>query len=177
MPLFIYDLRGTEPELIKQLNKTYGGIFIISPRRVAICDPKDIHMVLGTHAFLKNKRYSNIEIMEPNMFLTVDPELNKQRRRQMGPSMSLANLKRMEPILLDAGTKQLLSKWDRDIEKSADKQRARICYHVDFMLMTFDIISTLGFGQTHRSLTSGDTQISKWVHGTFVLMFMQAIVP
>ncbi|KAJ1889484.1 hypothetical protein LPJ66_008009 [Kickxella alabastrina] len=134
-------------------------------------------MVLGTHAFLKNKRYSNIEIMEPNMFLTVDPELNKQRRRQMGPSMSLANLKRMEPIILDAGTKQLFSKWDRDIEKSADKQRARICYHVDFMLMTFDIISTLGFGQTHRSLTSGDTQIAKWVHSTFVLMFMQAIVP
>ncbi|KAJ1945455.1 hypothetical protein GGF37_001693 [Kickxella alabastrina] len=93
--------------------------------------------------------YSNIEVMESNMFLTVDFKLNKHCRRQMEPSMSLANLKQMELIILDAGTKQVFNKWDWDIEKSADKQRARICYHGDFMFMTFDIISTLGFGQTH----------------------------
>ncbi|KAJ1897224.1 hypothetical protein LPJ66_003509 [Kickxella alabastrina] len=161
-PMLLYQLRGLEPTLMKQFNQTYGGIFVMGPSRVAICNPKDSQTILSSHAFLKDKMYSNVELMEPNMFLTVDPELNKQRRRQMGPSMSLANLKQMEPAILDAGTKQLFNKWDWNIEQSADGITARVSYYNDLMLMAFDIISTLGFGQTHRSLTSGDTQITKW---------------
>ncbi|KAJ1902102.1 hypothetical protein LPJ66_000277 [Kickxella alabastrina] len=111
------------------------------------------------------------------MFLTVDPELNKQRRRQLGPTMGLANLKHMEPIIMAAGSKQLCSKWDRAIGQSKDGKTAKLCYHTDFMLMNFDIISSLGFGQAHRSLTSGDTQIVDWVHTTFVLMYLQGLFP
>ncbi|KAJ1946259.1 hypothetical protein GGF37_001271 [Kickxella alabastrina] len=177
LPLLYHQMRRSQPTLMKKHNKLYGGIFIMSPRRVAICDPKDSQVILGTHAFLKDKRYSNVELMEPNMFLTVDPELNKQRRRQIGPSMSLASLKHMEPAILEAGPKQLHAKWDRDIEQSKDGQTARICYHSDFVLMTFDVISSLGFGHAHRSLTSGDTRVAKWVKSTFVLIFLQAIMP
>ncbi|KAI7826728.1 putative cytochrome P450 monooxygenase [Kickxella alabastrina] len=177
LALFFYEVRGLEPEFIKFHNKKYGGIFVMTPSRVAICDPEDSQIILGTHAFLKDKRYSNIEIMEPNMFLTVDPELNKQRRRQMGPSMSVANLKLMEPAILEAGPKQLFNKWDRDIEQSADGLTARVSYYNDLMLMAFDIVGSLGFGQTHRSLTSGDTQIVKWVHSTFMLIFLQSVMP
>ncbi|KAJ1895986.1 hypothetical protein LPJ66_004268 [Kickxella alabastrina] len=46
-----------------------------------------------------------------------------------------------------------------------------------FMLMIFAIIGSLGFGQTHRCLTSGKTQIVDWVHSTFVLIFLQSIMP
>ncbi|KAI7822237.1 putative cytochrome P450 monooxygenase [Kickxella alabastrina] len=177
LPLLIHELRGDEPELMIKLNKKYGGLFVITPRRVAICDPKDSQIILGTHAFLKDKRYSNVEVMQPNTFLTVDPELNKQRRRQIGPIMSLANLKHMEPIILEAGTKQLYNKWDRDIAHAGEKHKARICYYDDLMLMTFDIISTLGFGQKHMSLTSGDTHIAKSVGSTLVIIFFESILP
>ncbi|KAJ1940500.1 hypothetical protein GGF37_003949, partial [Kickxella alabastrina] len=176
-PMLLYQLRGLEPTLMKQFNQTYGGIFVMGPSRVAICDPKDSQTILSSHAFLKDRMYSNVELMEPNMFLTVDPELNKQRRRQMGPSMSLANLKLMEPAILEAGPKQLFNKWDWNIEQSTDGITARVLYHNDLMLMAFDIISTLGFGQTHRSLTSGDTKITKWVHSTFILIFFQSVMP
>lgn len=43
--------------------------------------------------------------------------------------------------------------------------------------MTFDVISSLGFGQAHRSLTTGDTQIVNWVRDTFKLFFFQIVLP
>ncbi|KAJ2815570.1 hypothetical protein FBU31_006879 [Coemansia sp. 'formosensis'] len=43
--------------------------------------------------------------------------------------------------------------------------------------MTFDIISSLGFGQSHRSLTTGDRQIVHWVGQTLSLMLIQMVAP
>ncbi|KAJ1898951.1 hypothetical protein LPJ66_002433 [Kickxella alabastrina] len=177
LPALYHELRGVEPELMISRTEKYGSIFIIGPERVGICDPEIAQTLLLSHAYLKDKRYGNIVVFEPNVFLTIDPELNKQRRRQLGPAMTLANLRHMEPAILDVGIKQLHKKWDRDIEQSEDGQKARVCYQHDFMLMSFDIISSLGFGQAHTSLTSGDTRIAKWVHSTLVVMYLQAVMP
>ncbi|KAJ1897223.1 hypothetical protein LPJ66_003508 [Kickxella alabastrina] len=90
--------------------------------------------------------------------------------------MNLNNLKQMESIILDSGPWQLIEKWDK-IKESENGKKARIWYHNDLMLMTFGIIGALGFGQTHRCLTSGKTQIVDWVHSAFVLIFLQSIMP
>ncbi|KAJ2883312.1 hypothetical protein IWW38_005560 [Coemansia aciculifera] len=115
--------------------------------------------------------------MEPNLFLTRDPELSRQRRRQIGPALSMTGLGKMEPMLLAAGAEQLIAKWERAIEDSTDGCSARVCYYYDFSLMTFDIISSLGFGQTHRSLTTGDRRIVHWVGQTFNMMLIQMVAP
>ncbi|KAJ1825573.1 hypothetical protein LPJ56_002605 [Coemansia sp. RSA 2599] len=174
--MLYHDLRGTVPDFMQYHSNKYGSLFVMEPEKIGVCDPEDCLVVLGSHSFLKDQKYANVDFVEPNMFLTRDPELNKQRRRQVGPALSLTSLKRMEPAILDAGPKQLCRKWDRDIECSA-KGQARVLYHDDFTLMTFDVISSLGFGQAHRSLTTGDKKIVHWVNRTFTLLFLQAVVP
>ncbi|KAJ2522529.1 hypothetical protein H4217_000688 [Coemansia sp. RSA 1939] len=176
LPMMIADIRGTGHEFMLWHHQKYGSIFVMEPKKIAVCDPDDCVTVLGTHAFLKDEKYGNVDFIEPNLFLTRDPTLNKQRRRQIGPALSTSNLLKMEDVVLAAGPKQLLAKWDTQLAKS-DSGKAVICYHYDFVLLTFDIIGTLGFGQTHRSLTSGDRQITHWVKQSFNLLFVQFIFP
>ncbi|KAJ1859729.1 hypothetical protein LPJ57_006891 [Coemansia sp. RSA 486] len=176
LPMLYHDLRGTVPEFMQYHSNKYGSLFVMEPEKIGVCDPEDCLVVLGSHSFLKDQKYANVDFVEPNMFLTRDPELNKQRRRQVGPALSPTSLKHMEPTVLDAGPKQLCQKWDKDIEESVNGQ-AEVLYHDDFTLMTFDVISSLGFGQAHRSLTTGDKKIVHWVNRTFTLLFLQAVVP
>ncbi|KAJ2616708.1 hypothetical protein H4S08_000644 [Coemansia sp. RSA 1365] len=102
--------------------------------------------------------------------------MNRIRRRQIGPALAPRNLRNMESSILAAGVQQIMEKWDKTIAESLDG-KVRICYFYDFSLMTFDIISSLGFGQEHRSLTTGDRKVVEWVRQSFTLMFMQMITP
>ncbi|KAJ1667516.1 hypothetical protein IW140_002096 [Coemansia sp. RSA 1813] len=174
LPMFIADIQGTEREFMLWHQAKYGDVFVMEPAKIAVCDPDDCTTILGSHAFAKDQKYSNVEFIEPNVFLTRDPGLNKQRRRQIGPVLGVNNLLKMEDVILAAGPEQLIAKWDQRLESSA---RVSVCYHYDFMLMTFDIIGTLGFGQSHRSLTTGDRRIAHWVKQSFVLLFLQIVLP
>ncbi|KAI8319664.1 cytochrome P450 [Martensiomyces pterosporus] len=80
----------------------------------------------------------------------------------------------MEPTILAAGVQQLLDKWNGAIEQSATG-KAKVCYGNDFLLMTFDVISSLGFGKMQRSLAAGDLTIARWVKRTADMMLMQAV--
>ncbi|KAI9504429.1 putative cytochrome P450 monooxygenase [Coemansia spiralis] len=171
LPMFIADVRGTERDFMLRNYERYGSVFVMEPRKVAVCDPDDCAMILGSHAFAKDQKYANVDFIEPNVFLTRDPELNKQRRRQIGPVLSAKNLKKMEDTILDAGPRQLVAKWGQVADQG------KICYYYDFMLMTFDIIGSLGFGHAQRSLTTGDRRIAHWVKRSFMLLFLQAIAP
>ncbi|KAJ2522530.1 hypothetical protein H4217_000689 [Coemansia sp. RSA 1939] len=172
IPMLIADMRGMGREFMLWNYEKYGEVFLMEPTTIAVCDPDDSITILGSHAYVKDKKYANVDFIEPNVFLTRDPILNKQRRRQIGPALSASNLVKMEDVILAAGAKQLLAKWDKQLAKS-DSGKAVICYHYDFVLLSFDIIGTLGFGQTHRSLTSGDRQITHWVKQALELMFFQ----
>ncbi|KAJ1894090.1 hypothetical protein LPJ81_005231 [Coemansia sp. IMI 209127] len=174
LPMFIANIQGTEREFMLWHQAKYGDVFVMEPLKIAVCDPDDCATVLGSHAFAKDQRYSNVEFIEPNTFLTRDPALNKQRRRQIGPVLSVNSLLKMEPVILAAGSEQLLAKWDQLLSESP---KARVCYYYDFMLMTFDVISTLGFGHSHRSLTTGDLRITRWVKQSFFLLFLQILMP
>ncbi|KAJ2450402.1 hypothetical protein EV183_004319 [Coemansia sp. RSA 2336] len=151
----------------------YGPLYVMEPRKVAVCDPEDCRAVLASYKFAKNKLYGNVDFMEPNIFLTTSEELNRQRRRQIGPVLSAAGLRDMEHVVLAAGPQQLLRTWDRRLDAGDD----RVCYFEDFSLMSFDIIASLGFGQTHRSLTTQDRQVARWVDRTFALMILQMVLP
>ncbi|KAJ2608982.1 hypothetical protein EV177_004696 [Coemansia sp. RSA 1804] len=170
-------MRGVGREFMLRHYERYGTVFVLEPKRVAVCHPDDCATILGTHAFVKDVKYATVDFIEPNTFLTRDPVLNKQRRRQIGPALSTNNLLKMEDVILAAGPKQLLAKWDKQLAEN-NSGKTVICYHYDFVLLTFDIIGTLGFGQSHRSLTSGDRQITHWVKQSFELMFFQfAVAP
>lgn len=154
----------------------FGNLYVVEPRKVAVCHPDDCRLVLSSYAFVKDNLYSEVDFLEPSIFSTSDPELNKQRRRQIGPALSMAGLQKMEPNILAAGPQQLMAKWDQQIDLSPNSS-ARINYFIDLSLMSFDIISSLGFGKQHRSLTTGDRTTANWIKKTFVLMVMQMVVP
>ncbi|KAJ2377249.1 hypothetical protein H4S02_007703 [Coemansia sp. RSA 2611] len=175
LPMVLHDLKGTEADFMIENYEKYGSLYVMGPEKVAVCDLDDCQIVLSSHSFAKDPRYAQVDILEPNLFLTRDPELSRQRRRQIGPTFSMTGLSKMEPMLLAAGPQQLMAKWDRAIDDAGGS--ARVCYHYDFSLMTFDIISSLGFGQSHRSLTTGDRRIVHWVGQTFTLMLLQMAVP
>ncbi|KAJ2357974.1 hypothetical protein GGF43_001129 [Coemansia sp. RSA 2618] len=168
-------LCSTNDEMIS-MAKQHGPVFLMEPRKVAVCHPDDCRMILNSYAFVKDTLYSNVDFMEPNIFLTRNVELNKQRRRQIGPALSMPGLRKMEPTILAAGPQQLMAQWDKRIGTSGDG-RVRICYFYDLTLMSFDIIASLGFGQQHRSLTTGDQTIAHWVEKTFALMILQMVLP
>ncbi|KAJ2496519.1 hypothetical protein GGH96_005773 [Coemansia sp. RSA 1972] len=167
--------RSTNDEMIQAAAK-YGPVFLMEPRKVAVCHPDDCRTILGSYSFVKDTLYSNVDFMEPNIFLTRSAELNKQRRRQIGPALSLTGLHRMEPTILAAGPQQLMAQWDERV-REAGTDGARVCYFYDLTLMSFDIIASLGFGQQHRSLTTGDKTIAHWVEKTFALMILQMVLP
>ncbi|KAJ2611372.1 hypothetical protein H4S08_003190 [Coemansia sp. RSA 1365] len=171
--LFAGLTRSTNDDMIRDCER-YGSVFVMEPRKVAICDPEDCRQILGSYGFVKSEHYSNVSFMEPNIFLTRNAELNKQRRRQLGPALSMKGVRKMETSILAAGAQQLLSKWDKAIENS---EEAEICYFEDFTLISFDIIASLGFGSVHRSLTTNEKTIGLWVEKTFALMITQMVLP
>ncbi|KAJ2354367.1 hypothetical protein GGF43_003268 [Coemansia sp. RSA 2618] len=176
LPMFYYDIRGQEPEFMQRCCAKYGSVFVMEPDKVGVCGYKESTMILNSHGFLKDERYTRVKFIEPNMFLTRDPELNRQRRRQIGGALSPVGLRAMEPAILGAGVEQLMRKWDAQID-GAELGCARVEYFGDFSDMSFDVICSLGFGVEHRSLTTQDRRISTWVRNATRLMFVQIVVP
>ncbi|KAI8323700.1 cytochrome P450 4F12 [Martensiomyces pterosporus] len=175
LPLLVTILRGGFTDKTLNDYDKYGNLFLMAGKVVAVCDPNDCRLILATHAFRKDMMYAHVDFNEPNMLLTRDPELNKQRRRQVGPALSLASLRKMEPTILAAGVQQLLDKWNTAIEQSPSG-KAKVCYGQDFPLMTFDVIGSLGFGKAHRSLTTGNLTVTRWVKQTTNLTAAQMAI-
>ncbi|KAI8319089.1 cytochrome P450 4F12 [Martensiomyces pterosporus] len=171
LPMLVSMLNGGASDKTLNSYEKYGNLFIMADKVVAVCDPNDCRLILATHAF-KKAMVSHVDFIEPNVFLTDDPELNKQRRRQIGPAFSLASMRKMEPTILAAGAQQLLNKWNNTIEQSPNG-KAKVYYEKDFLLMTFDVISSLGFGKKQRSLTADDLTAARWVRQSIAMMFMQ----
>ncbi|KAJ1931053.1 hypothetical protein GGF37_007518, partial [Kickxella alabastrina] len=103
--------RCTNDDMVSDCEE-YGSVYLMEPNKVAICHPDDCRLILSSYTFVKDEMYSNVDFMEANIFLTRDSELNKQRRRQVGPTLSMAGLHKMEPAILAAGVEQLMTKWD-----------------------------------------------------------------
>ncbi|KAI8318822.1 cytochrome P450 [Martensiomyces pterosporus] len=174
LPTFIALLRGEITNEVLGSYEKYGSLFSISNKIVVACDPSDCRLILATHAFRKDMLYAHPDFLEPTMVHTRDPELNKQRRRQVGPAFSLASLRKMQSTILAAGVQQLLDKWNGAIEQSSNR-KAKVCYGQDFTLMAFDVIGSLGFGKTQRSLSAGDLTVARWVKRTNILMLVQIV--
>ncbi|KAJ1755467.1 hypothetical protein LPJ58_004202 [Coemansia sp. RSA 1591] len=175
LPMLYYDLRGQEPEFMQCNCQKYGSIFVMEPTKVGVCGQSECQTVLSSHGFLKDKQYARVKFIEPNMFLTRSPELNRLRRRQIGGALQPRSLRSMEPVVLGAGVCQLMSKWDTELALSGEP--IRVQYLSEFSDMAFDVICSLGFGLEHRSLTTKDQKMATWVRKTTQLMFVEIMIP
>ncbi|KAJ2535152.1 hypothetical protein IWW43_001844 [Coemansia sp. RSA 1935] len=175
LPMLYYDLRGQEPEFMQRNCQKYGSIFVMEPTKVGVCGQSECQTVLSSHGFLKDKQYARVKFIEPNMFLTRSPKLNRLRRCQIGRALQPRSLRSMEPVVLGAGVRQLMSKWDTELASSGGP--IRVQYLSEFSDMAFDVICSLGFGLEHRSLTTKDRKMATWVRKTTQLMFVEIMIP
>ncbi|KAJ2758296.1 hypothetical protein IWQ56_006037, partial [Coemansia nantahalensis] len=95
----------------------------------------------------------------------------------IGPALNLRNLLHMEDIILDAGARQILEKWDCALAAAGPDGQARVCYYDDFVLMAFDVVSSLSFGQAYRSLTTGERHIIDLTRQCIKVTFMEMGAP
>ncbi|KAJ2716917.1 hypothetical protein H4R19_000360, partial [Coemansia spiralis] len=95
IPMRVVELFGAESALMHRHYERYGSVFVLEPHMVALCDASDCTRVFSTHAFRKGHYYDRVEFLEPNIFFTTSPDLNSQRRRQIGPALQLRNLLHM----------------------------------------------------------------------------------
>ncbi|KAI7826731.1 hypothetical protein BX661DRAFT_198752 [Kickxella alabastrina] len=84
-PYFSPLLRCAEHELMMKHNQIYGSLFIMSPHRVTICDPKNSSTILGTYTFLKDHMYQKIKPIEK---WDKAKERKMERRRGSGTTMT-----------------------------------------------------------------------------------------
>ncbi|KAJ2792000.1 hypothetical protein H4R21_006231, partial [Coemansia helicoidea] len=126
LPMRLVEVFGYEPAVMYQLYEKHGSTFVMEPNKVAVCDPTETANILNTHAFRKDYYYERVDFMEPNILLTTDPELNRHRRRLIGPALSLRSLLHMEDIILDTGARQLLAKWNRAIAAAGPGGQVRV---------------------------------------------------
>ncbi|KAJ2714974.1 hypothetical protein H4R19_001456, partial [Coemansia spiralis] len=112
--------------------------------------------ILGSHAFVKPGAYAMPSAVEPNTFSTQSPEVNIERRRQVGPGFSHRHLHTMEGSILQCGVGGVQRKLDTllraEQEKDGSGRAVVIQYYKWFSLITLDTIGLLGFGREFHAL-------------------------
>ncbi|ORX71323.1 cytochrome P450 4F12 [Linderina pennispora] len=153
---------GTFADVCEDDYYRYGDIYHIGANRIALSNVSDCRRVLASHDFRKPRfRYQAFDTIGPNMLSNTVPEISNIRRRQIGPMFRHGYLAEMEPAIKECSIKALKAKWDRLIDDSGGT--AVVNYYSDFLLIVFDIISTLGFDYQFRTLENNGSQIVKWV--------------
>ncbi|ORX71839.1 cytochrome P450 [Linderina pennispora] len=173
----IISVMGKSGQYAQHEYDTYGELYLLEPYAVAISNPSDVRIALGSHAFRKASFYEAVDIFGiPNTFSATDPGFAVMRRRQLGPYFNPVYLGKMEHAVMKHGYLALKDVWEEQIGQSANG-KVNINYMNDFSLATFDIIGALAFGQEFNSLKHNDDKVAKWGTATIILNVARAAFP
>ncbi|KAJ1897781.1 hypothetical protein LPJ66_003169 [Kickxella alabastrina] len=172
LPLYYYTVRGNYHTYTISLHAKYGSIVRIGYNQISLANGSELRRVLATHTFPKGKVYETNVLPEQTTFTTTNPELNKTRRRQMGNTYSMDNMRAMEDTILEHGVLTLIRCWDAEIEKGA-----AVNYFYGFSGLAFDIIGVLIYGKSFDVLKLNDMTIIDNIHKLMVLSSIITILP
>ncbi|KAI8322153.1 cytochrome P450 [Martensiomyces pterosporus] len=144
----------------------YGDIYVYKPGAVAICNPEDLRLVLGSHEFRKTDFYKSIDFLGVQTIVSArDPKLASMKRRQVGPYFNSSYLARMEETIMKQGIHSIKEKWDKLISESNDG-KAEVEASRDLLFATFDTIGALSFGREFGALKNNDNTAPRWIAST-----------
>ncbi|KAI8321111.1 cytochrome P450 [Martensiomyces pterosporus] len=155
----------------------YGDIYTLAPNLVVLSEPSDCKRVLNTYSFPKSDLYDAFQLLDETIFTTNSAEVNRTRRKLIGPAFTHGNLAQMEPTILDCGILSIKKKWDEAIQSSSTGTTATIVYEHHFFLASFEIISTLAYGQRSYVLEKEETELLGWHKDYTRLGIVQVAVP
>ncbi|KAI8321112.1 putative cytochrome P450 monooxygenase [Martensiomyces pterosporus] len=156
----------------------YGDIYTLTPSLVVLSNPSDCKRVLSTYRYPKSDRYFAFGPLGDTIFSTSSADVNRLRRKMIGPAFTHGNLSRMEAVILECGVLSIKKKWDEAIESAAGLgSSATVAYDHHLFLAGFEIISTLAFGQRSHVLDREETELLRWHRDTSMLCMVHFGLP
>ncbi|RIB14061.1 cytochrome P450 [Gigaspora rosea] len=159
-------LNNKQGETFTHLIKKYGGIFryhvLLNKPYLSISDQKLVQQILITRAyefpkFFLNKILTKELVGESISF--AQGYAHKKQRKMMNPSFSIAAVKEMVPLLVQAGH-NLKDNWMKQI---GNKKGERITITKLIPKITLDIIGLVGFNYEFNSTTT-DSELARAYH-------------
>ncbi|KAI3394048.1 hypothetical protein diail_3267 [Diaporthe ilicicola] len=145
-------LGGSKTQYVHALHEKYGPIVRISPNEVDVLDipaAKEIHSVKATYAKAPWYRTFATPGTE-NVFSTTDIEFHRRHRRLLQGPLSETNLKVFHPVVEQ--------RVELAIQRMKEETKTRGATDVLkwFLFMATDTVGELSFGESFRTLESGE---------------------
>jgi cytochrome P450 len=136
---------------VHSLHQLYGSTVRLSPGEIGIADIDDIKAVYNLReTFVKSSFYTDVTVSsEPNMFNTSNVQYNRRLRRLLGGPMSESSIRSIEPTVVSLSTLAILR-----MEEEMNKRGAADVLKW-WTFMATDVIGTLTFGESFRTLEQG----------------------
>ncbi|PVU95383.1 hypothetical protein BB561_001848 [Smittium simulii] len=175
IPYEITGFRGLIDTYGAKLHAKYGPVVRIGPTQVSIARNDDIRNILASYKHPKSKVYEINIVGVPDIFSTTDKELNKKRRKQVGPAFSQTGLDSVEDLVLQVGILSLKKKLDNEIRKA--KGHYLFNYYSLFQSSALDIIGELTLGKSFNAVEGGGHPIIEWIKSSIKLSVFKMISP
>ncbi|KAI8324390.1 cytochrome P450 [Martensiomyces pterosporus] len=179
IPLMYHVITGQYHMYVRSLHAKYGEVVRIGHDQVSLSNTADTRLVLATHAFRKAPTYTKAVVFAPSTFSTTDPELNKVRRRQLGNGFAMHTIKALEDLVLEHGVISLSKSWDVQLEETKQDggSSTLVNYFYGFHGVGFDVIGSLGFGQSFNVIPEGNMEIADHVQKLLKLLSIRGLFP
>ncbi|KAJ1988786.1 hypothetical protein GGI25_005146 [Coemansia spiralis] len=172
--------RGQYHRYTQGVHTKYGEVVRIGYNKVSVSNVAELKRILSTHNFRKGKGYEKIGFKPRNTFSTIDPELNKTRKKQFGNAYSLTSIRTYEDSILEHGVFSLIKSWDACFAKGKQRDgrpEALVNFYYGFHAVAFDIIGVLGFGRSFGIAATGNTRIIDAVNKTLAIGTIKGNLP
>ncbi|TEA21658.1 Cytochrome P450 monooxygenase azaI [Colletotrichum sidae] len=139
-----------QPDWIHDLHAKYGPVVRYSPTEVDVSDPKTAQYIHSVKSgYLKTPFYSLLVTDSSSVFNEIRPELHRKYKRLLAYPMSETGLKTFFPRI-DKKVRFAIESIRNEHNKTGAADVAKW-----FMLLSFDVIGDLAFGQSFGNLENG----------------------
>ncbi|KAJ2496609.1 hypothetical protein GGH96_005713 [Coemansia sp. RSA 1972] len=120
-----------------ELHAKYGEVVRVGYNQISVSNVDELRRILSSHKYPKSAHFERGLSLPPSVFSTSDPELNKMRRRQMGPMYSMPTVRLLEDSVIETGALSLMAEWDKQVGQNT------VNYFYGFHGVAVDIIGLL----------------------------------
>ncbi|CAG9980940.1 unnamed protein product [Clonostachys byssicola] len=144
-------LRGQRTYYIHSLHQRYGPTVRLSPNEIGLASIHDVKTVYHLReTYVKSSFYTDVTVSsQPNMFNTPNVQYNRRLRRLLGGPMSDSAIRGVEPIVVELAT-LAIQRMGEEISR-----RGAVDVLKWWTSMATDVIGTLTFGESFRTLEQG----------------------
>ncbi|OLY85232.1 Benzoate 4-monooxygenase [Smittium mucronatum] len=175
LPFKIAAFTGEYTRYLEALHKKYGPVVRIGPNKVSGSKTADFKKVMASYRFPKSKSYDGFAFVKPSLFSTREENLNRERRRQVGPAFSQTGLDSIEKLLEEI----CIDTFNDKINEVVDIGNGTGCfnYFKYFQNVTADVIGELALGETFHAVKNDGHDITDWVNETLKVSELMSSFP